>query len=313
MAFEASGYGRSPMIQSFEPCPEQRLDFELPEFARVSWVSEIARDVWRPRLQRITAAMQEIEWLTVAEQIRPCCWVLLAAGELISRRTQWSQMGLTGLPIATFQISSEGRLVRSANPGPDQTLYHRVALGRPGDVLSFQEACAACDHVQVARNLGYPPCCAGFFAREWSRGGRKDLTWLMAVGSDSVRVEDRTAVVHALPACNLMWRQLNIRAVGHLPCCFTCAPTQALMDPIFKIGVAAGYADEMHWLVELLSWPGEWSALHGIAEFKSPVLKLCSNTDATAVKYTVHLNGTGYPLEGARGVHFPYLLADQSE
>jgi hypothetical protein len=56
----------------------------------------------------------------------------------------------------------------------------------------------------------------------------------------------------------------------------------------------------------VLSWPVEWSGLHGIAEIKTPVLKISARTDATAEKYTVRWSGTGYPDEGATGLRFPY-------
>ncbi len=57
---------------------------------------------------------------------------------------------------------------------------------------------------------------------------------------------------------------------------------------------------------EILSWPAEWSALHGIAEIKTPVLKVSTRTDATAKKYVVRRQGEKYPAEGARGLGFPY-------
>ena len=35
---------------------EDRLSYVLPDFTRVSWVSDPARHVWEPRIQRIGAA-----------------------------------------------------------------------------------------------------------------------------------------------------------------------------------------------------------------------------------------------------------------
>ena len=34
----------------------QRLAFSLPEFTRLAWVSDQAREVWEPRLARLGAA-----------------------------------------------------------------------------------------------------------------------------------------------------------------------------------------------------------------------------------------------------------------
>jgi hypothetical protein len=64
----------------------------------------------------------------------------------------------------------------------------------------------------------------------------------------------------------------------------------------------------MDWLPEILSWPIEWSALHRIAEIKTPVLKAFTRTDATPCKDTVRRQGDSYPLEGIRGLNFPHRL-----
>jgi SAM-dependent methyltransferase len=65
----------------------------------------------------------------------------------------------------------------------------------------------------------------------------------------------------------------------------------------------------MDWLLEILSWPVEWSALHGIAEIKTPVLKVCTRTDATPSKYVIRRQGEAYPAEGAQGLTFAYRMA----
>jgi hypothetical protein len=52
----------------------------------------------------------------------------------------------------------------------------------------------------------------------------------------------------------------------------------------------------------------EWSCLHGIAEIKTPLLKVSANTDATASKYVVRRAGDRYPEEGAKGLSFAFRL-----
>jgi hypothetical protein len=64
----------------------------------------------------------------------------------------------------------------------------------------------------------------------------------------------------------------------------------------------------------LVDGPGElneWSALHGIAEIKTPVLKASTRTDATSCKDTVRRRGDNYPLEGIRRLSSPYRLPPQ--
>jgi hypothetical protein len=55
----------------------------------------------------------------------------------------------------------------------------------------------------------------------------------------------------------------------------------------------------------------EWSALHGIAEVRTPVFKLATDTDASAATYVVRHHGGGYPEHGATGLVFPYRRPDR--
>jgi hypothetical protein len=78
-----------------------------------------------------------------------------------------------------------------------------------------------------------------------------------------------------------------------------------------EVGRRAGFQQEMDWMHEILSWPVEWSALHGIAEIKTPVLKVSNNTDATAQKYVVQRPGQAYPAEGSHGLSFPFQVPER--
>jgi len=74
----------------------------------------------------------------------------------------------------------------------------------------------------------------------------------------------------------------------------------------------------MNWLEEILSWPVELTALHGIAEIKTPLFKISTNAGIIGVKHSVRWLGQSFPVEGARGLVFPYraperLMISQSE
>jgi len=85
--------------------------------------------------------------------------------------------------------------------------------------------------------------------------------------------------------------------VAHLPCKLNCPISMEFASAFIAVGMRHGYAAEMHWLSEILSWPVQWSQLHGIAEIKTPILKLSTCTDATARKYSVSWRLLA-PLEG---------------
>jgi hypothetical protein len=77
------------------------------------------------------------------------------------------------------------------------------------------------------------------------------------------------------------------------------------------MGNFMGFGQEMEWLQSILSWPVEWTALHGIAELKTPILKVISNTDATGNKLRIRWKGHAYPPEGEHGTAFPYQRAER--
>jgi hypothetical protein len=158
----------------------------------------------------------------------------------------------------------------------------------------------------MASLLGYPECCAAFFQEVWIEQQLVDTTWLMAAATTPPLDGDRCIELSGPAEANILWRWMGIRAVSHLPCRFDCAASVALSRRLMTVGRNAGYATEMGWLTEILSWPVQWSALHGVAEIKTPLLKVSTCTDATPHELVVKYLGSGYPEEGARGVAFPF-------
>ena len=132
-----------------------------------------------------------------------------------------------------------------------------------------------------------------------------DTTWRMA-HARCLDKAPRTIEIDGPPQANVLLRWLGVRAVPHLPCRADCDDTIRLADDMLRLGRDAGFAAEAAWMMEVLSWPVEWSALHGIAEIRTPIAKAVTRTDATAQKRVVCRRGRGYPAEGARGVVFPF-------
>jgi SAM-dependent methyltransferase len=129
----------------------------------------------------------------------------------------------------------------------------------------------------------------------------------MAVaGRAFVSVDAFSVTEDCAPETNILWRKLGIRACPHLPCGSACRDSIALAQELFAAGRDLGFRDEIEDLFEVLRWPVEWSALHGIAEIKTPILKIATETDATEVALRVRRVGARYPSEGANGTQFPY-------
>ncbi len=269
----------------------QRLDFTLPEFARRAWVGDRAREVWEPRLERITKAWWQIEWRSVAAGLRPCAVIVANPQEFVEQSGHWLRAGLHALPVEWH----------SAQP-----VILRIAVGKPPDVAAFHQAFESGDHRAMARLLGHPACCAESCLNVWQEQSLEDTTWPAATATAAMSHGAATVELAGPPQANILWRWMGIRAVPHLPCRFDCSPTVDLGKRFIQLGRDAGFDDEMNWLLQILSWPVEWSALHGIAEIKTPVLKVSTRTDATATRYIVRRRGAAYPKEGAQGLKFPF-------
>ena len=158
----------------------------------------------------------------------------------------------------------------------------------------------------IGELLGYPACCRDFFRDVWVEHGMIDTTWPQAMNSGAA--EGGMIETPAAPETNVLWRWMGVRAVPHLPCSFSCEPTVELGKNFVQVGRDNGYEQEMDWLMEILSWPIEWSCMHGILELKTPIMKVSASTDATAGKHVVRLSGDAYPEQGAQGLNFPFLV-----
>jgi Methyltransferase domain len=289
-----------------------RLEFRLPDFTRVSWTSDESRATWEPRLHRIGRAWAEVEWRSVVAGVRPCSLTRFEPDELPGRTSTYGRhnLSVTALALEGASDSSYSSTPKPREPGKPYVVA--AAVGRIDDVVELSDAWHESDHDAIGELLGYPPCCRAFFRRVWVEGSHVDTTWAMAVNTVAPANGAQALDVGGPAPANILWRWACVRAVPHLPCAFDCAATAERGALLRHVGVEAGFADEMAWIEEILSWPVEWTALHGIAEVKTPILKVVTRTDATASRYVVRRAGSGWPHEGATGLRFPFEVPERA-
>jgi hypothetical protein len=283
----------------------ERLPFVLPDFTRLMWVSDRAREVWAPRLQRITRAWFEIEWRAVVAGVRRCAITSVSPDGFVTEAARWIDHGLAGLPLEIQGIGATYANTAVARE-PDRPIAFRTVVGRLDDLQLFRAAWETSNESALGQLLGYPQCCTAFFKRVWVEDAMVDTTWPMALASAGLTNGTRAITVSGSPEANILWRWMGARAVPHLPCRFDCQATIELARRFLDVGREAGFGEEVNWLLEILGWPVEWSGLHGIAEVRTPILKVSTRTDATSVTYVVRRLADTYPDEGARGLRFPY-------
>jgi len=288
-----------------------RLPFRLPEWApRVTWVSPRAREVWEGRIQAISQAWQGdgVEVESVRRGIRRIA--LVTYPDTRVTRNQLCELHIARVPL------SDGYTSASVPLRAGQAQATRCAVAADGkDAWAFKKAYDEGDNRAQADLLGYPSCCTEFFERVWMKERWMDPMWRYAtsIPIDPVQTDaqgNSTAMLHdkAGTIVNMLWRYLGLRPVFHLPCTPRCSRSKEIASALLAL-----FPDrEREWMQEILSWPVEWTALHGIGEIRTPILRANFATDATAHKLTIMYLGTGYPKEGATGTKFPLRSFDDA-
>lgn len=278
-----------------------RLPFRLPDFTRRQWVSPRSREVWEPRLQAIALAWSEIERQSVEAGVRRAALTNVRPDQLGADSEWAARRGLILMPLRQLARAADYS-ASSVAPRPGQEWDYRAVYLRPETAGAWADAWRSSDDHVLGDLLGYPLCCRDFFQRVWVRDQQIDTTWAMhqRPTGEAIDVKD----VH--PYNQILGRWAGYRAVPHLPCSWACGRTRILGAVLLDLGRKIGHGRAMDWLEEALAWPYEWSALHGIAEIRSPILRIATRTDATASRYTVRVRSDHYPEDGAAGTRFPY-------
>jgi len=291
----------------------KRLDTVLPEWTRVMWASERAIEVWKPRVQAIVDAWSEIEKWSVVDGVRPSCLLSIGPNDL-PELTCWAvDHQLVAIPLS--RVGGTALYSATSEPPGETGWSYRVALCQWAVAAEWSERWHGHQNDDaIGALLGFPECCRRFFGRIWIEEKYLDTTWPMAeetewIDDDKLRDHRRLIRVAGFDSCNILLRWLGVRAVPHLPCSFECPETVKVANEFAQVGRDHGFDDAIEWTAEMLSWPIEWSALHGIAEIKTPILKISSRTDMTVDKHVVQREGSIYPVEGSDGLVFPYRKA----
>lgn len=285
-----SSVGHQAESISIQPSPVKsgdsdpdRLDFQVPPFIRVAWVSDAARESWGGRMDRLKLLLRELECRSILAGRRSCA----LTGGLSPRQRE--------------ELREAGLVVESYGSG-------QFLVGTAASVQDFRSAIEAANDGAMARLLGHPECCHLARKERWEVAGLTDPIWSTAEATQNACRAEGLISVWGAPLCNSFWGRIGLSPFAHQPCRFDCPATKTIAGETVELGRALGYDSEMDWLEEIHAWPSEWSALHGIAEIRTPVMKICSQSDAWKSKRVVRWAGVAaaYPREGGTGVAFPF-------
>ncbi len=269
----------------------------LPDFTRWIWLSEVARAVWSLRVAAISRAWAQVETASVPAGIRDSI-MMFPSVEILPRAVrEAAERGLLLLPLALEGVDDTAYSATARSYAPGAPGRYRAVVTRPELAGRWLMAYQDNDETSIGKLLGYPACCTEFYRRTWIQEKRTDTTEPMAANGTV-----------GPPESNILLRWLNVRLVPHLPCGFNCQSTMALGFALGELWAQMGFGQELQWAREMLNWPVEWSALHGVAEIRTPVVTIMTRTDWTPDKRIVRREGSSYPAEGADGLRFPYRI-----
>lgn len=269
----------------------KKLNFELPEMFSIVWKDNNTRDIWKYRIGRISEAYNDIEFLSVAQNIRRAHLASIHQDELVEFTKKAALFDLVVIPVG-MTSGVKGYSARTISLAEGQPWNYRVFISRKENISNLIDAYNQEDNEKIGLYLGYPKCCRDFFQNVWVGMKNLDTSWQMALNSDNTDFieTEKTSVITIDEEDylqNILLRWLGIRFVPHLPHSFNCQETKEFAKKMISIGNENGYDQEMKWLKYLLKMDMEWSALHGIGQVITPIFKFRFTTDATGKKYIV--------------------------
>lgn len=285
-----------------------RLNFSMHSFVRQQWGSDLSRERWQPQIDAARKTYQSIEIASVARGVRRAARRTISPTRLEAVANEVGAMGLTVTPIVNVVPNRAGYRAKLEYAKANEPFDVSCVIARDDDGKLFLEASRAHDDDTIGELLGIPACCRAFFKEIWHRQKMIDTTWPMARTSSFAT--NNEVIVSAEPETNVLLRWLGVRMVPHLPCSFDCRKSIRLARRLAQVAIQEGQGAGVAGAWEMLSWPMEWSSLHGIAEVRTPVFKIAFDTDPTGRLHRVQLRGIQYPEDAERGLRFPYLNAN---
>ncbi len=155
--------------------------------------------------------------LYVLEGAKPCSRIMAHEDELqgILNFFMENKINAVSSDFKVLKQNAQSRFYSDKSikiPKDDQRKgYFFVYLSR-GSPETAKKAEAENDHIKLGLELGYPECCCGFFAKNFSEKNT-DLTLAILKNSEGFEFPYYT---------NIAARHFDISLLGHFPCSFNC-------------------------------------------------------------------------------------------
>lgn len=269
--------------------------FHLPTFVRSTFVGEKQRSIWQPRLEVVRAALARLGVEAVYRQLVPASLLSVAPADVFSIHNQAAGYGL------------HTRLLGSS----PRTKRELMVVGSEQVAARYQHAWEKDARELLDELSGVPHCCQ----QAHQHATYRDPVWPVMTAQQARM--GNAADVQCVPALNMLFKPLDISMLSYWPCSPHCEASQQFANALLELGremdretteagTRGAMGEAMNWLLAILDWPAEWTALHGIAELKTGIIKLAYDTDFTHEKLTLRYHGQKLAAEAARGLSFAY-------
>ena len=267
--------------------PRQPLgpDHNLAPFVRHAFVGEAQKTLWKPRITAVRAALARLNVMVVARGMAAASIADVRGDEVLSIHNLAAEYSLHAILIP-HELDGERR---------------RLIIGQEKMARDCAVALQADDFRSVAELTGVPACCRDQ-CTDPHRGSPRDSL----LNAFQINRGEPVMDLCCNPFLNPLLRPIGLALTEQLPCSFDCEASKHVAIRKLELARSYGLGTEMDWLEAMLGWPAEWSALHGIAEVKTGILKIAHRIAYTPFKRVVRYLGRAPASDSARALLFPY-------
>ncbi|AZR72540.1 hypothetical protein BBF96_03560 [Anoxybacter fermentans] len=265
------------------------VGLDVPPTAEIIWNDPDAEEEWGSIVERAKTLHYRLEYEMVKHKKRKCATLhisprnydkdierILSDGLVwlpIQRTKSYTGFSHKHFPVDELDMNSNvyGVLARNLEDAEDFRAH------------SMQKKV---NHKGIGKLLGFPKCCSGFFVEEWSNGFY-DPVYQSALKSKNVKeIGERHIKIRPHIATHQMMRYVGFRLTSHFPCSLDCKDSIEIGKVWYDLAKKID-PQGLRALERILTLPGRWEVLHGVAVVVTEPFTIIANSIPTKEKWVV--------------------------
>ena len=263
----------------------QNLD--VNPFCKIVYNSPEHEEEWKSKIQKARGLFNKLEYLTVKDKKRKCATLHISPQNYDKTIERIMEDGLVWLPIQrtkTYKGFSHKHFPTNTidkNTIVYGVLSYDIEYARQFKIASERPV----DHKKIGELLGFPTCCGHFFDDAFNTFF--DPMYQIAENSDIISEEENTIKAKVHFTSTPLLRYVGFRIISHLPCSLSCEGTKKVSKNIWIPTAKKHYPLAYKYLKQILTLPGEWSVLHGVAKITTEPFTIIANSLPTKEEFKI--------------------------